>query len=174
MDPENKNQISQITVAEAAAPVVPLVVVNPPRDKRRHFLAAFFISFLWGSFGVDRFYLGKIFTGILKLLTFGGLGIWTIIDLVLIMSGAMRDKQGNELIDVARYKKFAKNTILIFAISCGAVVLIGGIGLITTVSQLFQNSSIQQYLNGGSNSETNIQQLLNSSVDTTSLGQTQL
>lgn len=167
MDQENKNQTIQITTNEAATPVVATAVVNPPKDKRRHFLAAFFISFLWGSFGVDRFYLGKIFTGILKLLTFGGLGIWTIIDLVLIMSGAMRDKQGNELIDVVRYKKFAKNTILIFALSCGAMVLISGISLINATSQLFQNSNIQQYLNGG----TDIQQLMNDQIDTNSLNQ---
>jgi TM2 domain-containing membrane protein YozV len=62
-------------------------------EEGRHFLAVFFLSFMWGSFGVDRFYLGKVGTGILKLLTFGGLGIWVIIDLVLIMAGTMRDKQ---------------------------------------------------------------------------------
>lgn len=71
-----------------------LIEAKPPKDKRRHFLAAFFLSFFWGAFGVDRFYLGKVFTGILKLLTFGGLGIWTAIDIALIMSGAMRDRQG--------------------------------------------------------------------------------
>ena len=44
--------------------------------------------------GVHRFYLGKIGTGILMLLTLGGLGIWTIIDFVFAVSGNMKDKDG--------------------------------------------------------------------------------
>lgn len=86
-------------------------------SKQRHFLAAFFFSYIFGVFGIDRFYLGKIWTGILKLLTFGGLGIWALIDLGLIISGNMRDKQGNKLIDAEKYKKFAKRTIFISTLS---------------------------------------------------------
>lgn len=44
--------------------------------------------------GVHRFYLGKIGTGILMLLTLGGLGIWTTIDFVFAVSGLMKDKEG--------------------------------------------------------------------------------
>jgi TM2 domain-containing membrane protein YozV len=49
------------------------------------------ISILAGHFGIDRFILGDTGLGIAKLLTCGGLGIWTIIDWFLIM-GVTREK----------------------------------------------------------------------------------
>ncbi len=49
------------------------------------------ISLLGGPLGIDRFMIGDTGLGIGKLLTCGGLGIWTIVDLFLIM-GATREK----------------------------------------------------------------------------------
>ena len=49
------------------------------------------VSILAGHFGVDRFIIGDVGLGIAKLLTCGGLGIWTIIDWFMIQ-GATRDK----------------------------------------------------------------------------------
>jgi TM2 domain-containing membrane protein YozV len=42
------------------------------------------MSIIFGSLGVDRFMMGKIGTGILKLLTWGGFGVWWLIDVILI------------------------------------------------------------------------------------------
>ena len=50
------------------------------------------LSYLFGIFGVDRMYLGCYGTGIVKLLTFGGLGIWYFIDLLLITLNAFEKK----------------------------------------------------------------------------------
>lgn len=60
-------------------------------------LPVFVLCLLVGVFGAHRFYVGKIGTGILMLLTFGGLGIWYLIDLVLILCGEFTDKQGNKV-----------------------------------------------------------------------------
>jgi TM2 domain-containing membrane protein YozV len=49
------------------------------------------ISIIIGGFGVDRFLIGDTGLGIIKLLTCGGLGIWTIVDWFLIM-GATKEK----------------------------------------------------------------------------------
>ncbi|CRF32830.1 hypothetical membrane protein [Brachyspira suanatina] len=46
---------------------------------------------------VHRFYVGKIGTGILYWLTAGGLGIWYIIDIVMILLDQFTDKQGRKL-----------------------------------------------------------------------------
>ena len=55
------------------------------------------LSILVGTLGVDRFYLGKVGTGILKLITFGGLGIWYLVDIILIAIKKLDDKDGYRL-----------------------------------------------------------------------------
>ena len=57
-------------------------------------IVAILLSLFLGGLGVDRFYLGYIWTGILKLITFGGLGIWALIDLIRIIIGNLKPKDG--------------------------------------------------------------------------------
>ncbi len=55
-----------------------------------------FCMFL-GTLGIHRFFVGKIGTGILMLFTFGGLGIWVLIDFIMIVAGAFTDKEGKKI-----------------------------------------------------------------------------
>lgn len=85
----------------------------PATDGTRNYMTASMLSLFLGALGVDRFYLGYIGTGILKLLTFGGFGIWYTIDLILIITGAKRDAQGATLVG---YKTEHRNAWMIAAI----------------------------------------------------------
>ena len=58
------------------------------------FVPTILLCFFLGAFGIHRFYVGKIGTGILMLLTLGGLGIWTLIDFIIIVVGNFKDKHG--------------------------------------------------------------------------------
>jgi len=68
---------------------------EPASPKSR--LAAGLLAWFLGVFGIHRFYVGKVGTGILMLLTLGGLGLWVLIDLIVILVGSFKDKDGRVL-----------------------------------------------------------------------------
>jgi TM2 domain-containing membrane protein YozV len=65
--------------------------------KRREFLVALLLSIFVGALGIDRFYMGYIGLGILKLVTLGGCGVWSLIDIILIATRKLKDADGNSL-----------------------------------------------------------------------------
>ena len=61
---------------------------------QKSFVTTLILCVLLGGLGVHRFYVGKIGTGILMLLTLGGLGIWALIDLIVIAVQNFKDSEG--------------------------------------------------------------------------------
>lgn len=64
-------------------------------DVSTNWLTTLLLCLFLGTLGGHRFYTGKIGTAVLMILTLGGCGIWTIIDLVMIISGKFTDSNGN-------------------------------------------------------------------------------
>lgn len=94
---------------------------------QKSFIVTWLLSWLLGTFGIDRFYLGKIGTGVLKLITLGGFGLWTLIDLIITLVGAQRSKDGQSLADYDRYK------VVAWVITIAGVLLGAGFGTLGNV-----------------------------------------
>lgn len=86
----------------------------------RSFVVTWLLSWLLGGLGVDRFYLGKVGTGLLKLVTFGGFGIWYLIDLILVLAGAARDTHGQPL-------EGSRSSRTVAWVVTAAAVVVGGV-----------------------------------------------
>lgn len=59
--------------------------------------AALLLSLFLGFWGIDRFYIGRTRSAVVKLLTFGGLGAWWLSDFILIASDYRKDAKGQPL-----------------------------------------------------------------------------
>jgi hypothetical protein len=66
-------------------------------EGRFDWLTTLLLCFFLGVFGVHSFYTKKTSIGIAQLLTLGGCGIWTTIDLIMIIVGSFKDGDGNAL-----------------------------------------------------------------------------
>lgn len=102
------------SVIDAAAVVCPYCGVGQPgvalRDaaayelavgdaSEKRVLVGFLLCFFAGWLGLHRFYAGKVGTGVLQLVTFGGFGIWWLVDLVLLVTGKFRDADGRRMVE---------------------------------------------------------------------------
>ena len=75
-----------------------LDVYEPEASDKSKLLTAI-LAFCFGVFGAHRFYVGKTGTGVLQILTLGGLGVWSMIDFVIILFGEFKDADGFKIQD---------------------------------------------------------------------------
>lgn len=67
------------------------------KPKENKWLACLLLCWFLGVFGVHRFYTGHTVIGVFQVLTFGGCGIWALIDFIIIVTGNYKDAQGNPI-----------------------------------------------------------------------------
>lgn len=73
----------------------PITTIDNPNAKE--WLTTLLLCLFVGGLGIHRFYTGHTGIGIIQLLTLGGCGIWSLIDLITIATGSYRDAEGNPL-----------------------------------------------------------------------------
>ncbi|HET9797077.1 MAG TPA: TM2 domain-containing protein [Gemmatimonadaceae bacterium] len=69
----------------------------PELATEKHILPAGLLCVFLGVFGAHRFYVGKTGTALLQLITLGGLGIWMLYDLIMLVTGEFTDAEGNRI-----------------------------------------------------------------------------
>lgn len=83
----NQDQTSEVVSAEET-------YTSPATNEGKSQLIALILVILVGGLGIHRFYLGYTWQGVVQLLTLGGCGIWTLIDLIRIITGDLKPKDG--------------------------------------------------------------------------------
>ena len=129
--------------AFAQPPLASALATDVGENPNRSYIAVLALAYFLGSLGVDRFYLGKIGTGLAKLFTLGGLGIWTSVDLLLLALGRLRASDDpRPLNGFARNYSWAKITAIVL-VSLNVVVTLAAIIIIsaTSAAQLQERQS---------------------------------
>ncbi len=86
-------------------------------------MITFLLCLFFGIFGIHRFYVGKIGTGVLMLMTGGGFGIWALIDLVFIINNKFEDNKGNSLFLTHNPSSLKKAMMVIVSVIVWLLVL---------------------------------------------------
>lgn len=63
-------------------------------NSNKDWLTTLLLCLFLGSFGAHRFYVNKVGTGLAQLFTLGGCGIWSLVDLIMIITGKFEDSEG--------------------------------------------------------------------------------
>ena len=66
-------------------------------QSQNQWIVVLLLAFFLGFIGAHRFYVGKNGTGILMILTVGGIGLWVLYDLIIIVTGNFKTKEGNKV-----------------------------------------------------------------------------
>lgn len=66
--------------------------------EQKNYMTTLLLCLFAGPLGVHRFYVGKTGSGVAQLLTAGGCGIWSLVDLIMILTGKFTDAQGRPLL----------------------------------------------------------------------------
>ena len=87
-------QQPEVRTVYVEKPVVQTVYVERTLSSQKSWVAALILCLLFGVWGFHRFYVGKVGSGILFLLTFGWCGIGWLVDVITILTGSFRDRDG--------------------------------------------------------------------------------
>jgi TM2 domain-containing membrane protein YozV len=107
----------------------------------RSYVTAALLSIFLGGLGVDRFYVGHIWLGVIKLITGGGFGVWYLIDLVLFVTGSVKDSNGRELAGIQSNRR----TIM---------MIVGGLVIVGCFSTVVGLVAFRSAANNATSSET--------------------
>ncbi len=88
---------------------------------------ALLLCIFLGTLGIHRFYVGKIVTGILTLVTGGFLGLWTILDLIRLSQNKFKDRKDNYLIVTKNLSSPSRVILIIGAITSWLIIVIGSL-----------------------------------------------
>ena len=86
---------------------------------QKSFVTTWILSLLLGYLAIDRFYLEKYGTAVLKLITLGGFGLWYLIDLIIVLAGTQTDKQNRLLAGYQEHKTLAIILSIVFVLLFG-------------------------------------------------------